>query len=288
MEQNVRFLLDKSFFDSPLSFGDFNLVQIGRRFCLSGSLVAQHVHRKWFELTIITKGRGEIVTNDRTAEVSAGDICLSFPFEIHEIRSDENLEYDFLAFFFDPGETAERFDALPLCARLSESRIIRDERISALLGDAVAEFVTEGDKPMSNELLFGIFTQISVFILRDFGDMKLRENSFSNSEIMCFKIMNYIDTHLYSIKELGSVAEELNYNYSYLSSLFRRTTGSSISDYLHERRMKAAVALLSSAKSVGDVAELLCYQSKFAFSKAFKAKYGRPPSAFKKKRPGQN
>jgi len=84
------------------------------------------------------------------------------------------------------------------------------------------------------------------------------------------------------LQTLQELAPRFNYNYGYLSGLFKRTTGKTLSEYFHHRKMETAKALvLENKKSIGKIAEMLGY-SPYAFSKAFKVEYGVSPKNLQK------
>ena len=74
--------------------------------------------------------------------------------------------------------------------------------------------------------------------------------------------------------------DQFNYNYNYLSALFKKTTGKKISEYYQSRRLETARTLLNSKKKIGEVSEMLNYSSPFAFSKAFKRSFGVSPKQY--------
>lgn len=77
------------------------------------------------------------------------------------------------------------------------------------------------------------------------------------------------------------MATAFNYNYSYLSALFKQTTGESLSAYHRKKKLETAAALLKeNGLGVTQIAELLHYSSPYAFSRAFKAEYGVSPKHF--------
>ena len=98
-------------------------------------------------------------------------------------------------------------------------------------------------------------------------------------------MMNYVDTHIYSIVSLGELAEVFSYNYSYLSDLFHKVTKDSLKNYYQKRRLEVAKRLIQENHlSISQIAELLHYSSIYTFSRAFKEKYGKAPIYFKEKK----
>ena len=281
-----RFHLDKFYLSDPLRLGDWRLFQIGRLFCTEQTVIEKHPHLGWFELTIVTEGRGVVETNDVPVCVGRGDIYLSFPFDFHRIESDrrEPLKYDFFSFRTEDPLLSGELERITRDFQPADRRVIRDEKIAYLIGNAIAE--TEGGGLYASEALQAIFRQAVIYLVRDFREVQVpvRPSSVTRAEEICFRIMHYIDTHLYTMKNLEELAEVTNYSYVYLSHLFTRVTSNSLSHYFRERRLEAARLLLLEGKlQVGEIAELLNYSSVYNFSRSFKERYGVSPRLYRQR-----
>lgn len=277
--------LNKSYFESPLSCGGVSLFQIGRLYCKGEALVPLHIHGDYFELTIVTDGKGIITTNGVPVEVEKGDIYLSLPCESHEIvSSDENpLKYDFFAFLCVEEKKREEFWHIAETYYSPNSRLIHSERIRNLVSNAIAEL--SGDKEYSDELLECIFKEIMIYVIRGFSKIKLEKynRNVTESEILCYRLMNYIDTHIYSLKTLRELEEFTDYSYGYLSAIFRKTTGNSLSEYYRERKLEAArLLIIENRFKATEIAEMLGYSSVYAFSKAFTNRFSLSPREYRK------
>lgn len=284
LENKTLYHFDKHFVNNPLPFGDISLLQIGRRYCKPTEIITAHPHLNWFELTIVTSGKGVVITNGVETQVQSGDIYLSFPCDVHEIRANEKdkLEYDFFSFSCNDRNLKQDLKNITRNYWGSENRIFQDEKISDLIQFAIAEFLAK-NQSYSEQLLTNVFHLILIYLIRNFNDIKRKAAHISQSEILCFQLMNYIDTHIYSLQKLDELAPKFNYNYGYLSGLFKRTTGKTISEYYNHRKMETAKALiLEKKKKIGEIAEMLGYNL-YSFSKAFKAKYGVSPKIFSKR-----
>ena len=277
-----QFHINKYFGRESLQFWDFNLIQIGRLYFSRGEAIKPHKQSDWYELTIITDGEGTVLTNGIETKVGRGAIYLSLPFDTHEIRSSESnpLKYDFITFYTKNEAIApalvEIAKALP-----PDSRVFFDERVSSLVCDALNEFVSE--REFSRELLYSIFNQIMIYIIRAFAGNsdKTRVRNASGADTICYKIMNYIDTHVYTMSGLDEITDELKYNYTYLSALFKKNTGNTILSYYRIKRLEAAKQLiLEGAMNISEIADTLNYSSLYAFSRAFKETYGISPKQF--------
>lgn len=280
-----RYHLDKNYIDDPISFGDLLLFQIGRLHCTEHTVVGMHPHRNWFELTVVTDGAGTVIVGDHADSVSRGDIHLSFPGDFHNIRSDPSspLKYDFLAFYPQAPHLLAHMEEIMQSRLQGDRRIIRDERIRNLLENAIAEINAPSE--FATEILSSALLQIMLYLILDFRtESSVTKRTVSAQEDICYQIMHYIDTHIYTMDSLSELSGWMNYNYSYLSDLFKTVTGDTLQNYYQSRRLRAAQLLLSEGRlKLGEIANLLRYSSIYSFSRAFKDKYGIPPSEYRRK-----
>ncbi|GEM_PF-3322177 len=96
--------------------------------------------------------------------------------------------------------------------------------------------------------------------------------SFVNS------ITRYVEDHYYEPIQLDQLCKMCNYTMSYVSRVFRETTGKSFSEYLMYVRVEKACAMLSSTnKSVGKIAKAVGYSNTSFFFRLFKNCTGMTP-----------
>ena len=267
-------------------FGAIKLYQIGRLFCSPDTIIGTHLHGDCFELTIVTDGEGTVVTNDQRLSVVKGDIYFSFPGDFHDVVTSKTnpLKYDFFAFNTDDPRLKSDLNDV-MCTLNLNTRIFRDDRIGNLVSQALAELSAEEE--YSEEVLACIFLQTVYYIVRwlKLHVSRTRTDDVSNDELLCYRIMNYVDTHVYSITTLGELGAVSNYNYSYLSTTFHTTTKRTLNDYYRSRKLEVARLLLLEGKLNGSqIAEKLNFSSLYSFSKSFKSKFGMSPQAYKKSR----
>lgn len=283
--EDKRYHLNKTFFRDPLTFGDMRLWQIGRMYCTGTTEIPDHVHMDCFELTVVSDGKGIIYTNGVPTKVGRGDIYLSLPCDVHRIRSDmeEPLKYDFFAFLVKGGCFEGDFERLAALYGSPHSRLLHDERIRPLISNAIAEL----DKTYihSHRLLKSIFEQVLIYTVRGFENIPAAvATDVTPAETLCYRLMQYIDTHIYSMNNLEELATVTDYSYGYLSVLFRQTTGRTLADYYREKRMETArLLMLENKLTVTRIAELLGYSSPYALSKAFRNTYGVSPRHYGQK-----
>ncbi len=276
--------LDNLYLKNPLIFRGIAVAQIGRMFCKRDTVVKTHAHTDLFELTVVNDGKGFITTNSTETAVKKGDIHLSLPGDTHKIQSswDEPLRYDFFAFRLTSPPFDEPFRLLSETLSGGEDRIFADERIQDLISHAIGEISSR--LPFSKELLSAIFEEVIVYTLR--GVDKKEKGPLSDKshrEILCYSLMNYIDTHLHTMRSLKELEKVTDYSYGYLSAVFKKTTSESLQGYYRKKKLSAAAKLLREKKlSVTKISEQFNYSSPYAFSKAFKKAFGISPNEYRK------
>lgn len=272
------------FYNDGRKIGAFELFQLGRMLGPNQYPYEAHMQHDYYELTLVNRGEGEIYADEKASYVKEGDIYLSLPFEIHKIIYKENVstDIDFFAFRITDKKLAKTFNSATSSVKLSGNRVYSDRRINNLVGNAIAELEKESE--FSETVLKNIFSLIAVYLLRAINksiSATVSDDSNSN-QVTCYKIMNYIDTNIFSLKSLSEVSETIGYNYSYASTLFKKTTGKSILDYYYNKRLSVAKTLLDENKfKPVKISEMLNYSSYYSFSRAFKQKYGISPRNYK-------
>lgn len=266
-----------------LEAGGIRVAQLGRRFCRPGSVINTHIHLNLFELTIVTEGRAVVTTNNVPLAVKAGDIYLSLPADAHKIESDEKkpLKYDFFAFTCRDPRLQQDMEGIATLCHGADARVFQDGRIAMLISNAIAEL---GQRQADSEaLLDALFRQVMIYTVRGFQTVQSpKSTTATGADILCHKLMNYIDTHIYTLKKLEDLAPLTDYSYGYLSALFKKTTSGTLSDYYHEKKLNTArLLVLGGDHSITEIAEMLNYTSVYAFSKAFSNRYGMSPRNYR-------
>lgn len=126
----------------------------------------------------------------------------------------------------------------------------------------------------------GIKTKKELFALIDEIETELLgQLEGENDDIE--KIEAYIRDNCARDISLHEVADKFNFNYSYLSRLFKKHTRMNFSDYLVYLRMEKAKAYLLSGKyKTDEVAQMVGYNKASYFRELFKRQTGMTPSQY--------
>lgn len=96
------------------------------------------------------------------------------------------------------------------------------------------------------------------------------------------KVLIRIDTDLAVDLSLKTHAKLLNVNASYLSTLFKKETGSSLTDYVNHKRIAQAIFLLNSTNmQIQTIAQFCGIPDVNYFTKVFKKQIGKTPKEYR-------
>lgn len=123
-----------------------------------------------------------------------------------------------------------------------------------------------------------------LLMLMSVGEGQSRSSKLTMSVPQTIRdIRRYLLEHYSEELNLGRLSSQFFLTPSYLSELFRRYTGETITRYLLKIRMeKAAVLLASSEQSLASISEELGYNDYNYFSRLFKRYFGISPAKYRK------
>lgn len=107
-----------------------------------------------------------------------------------------------------------------------------------------------------------------------------KSNVYSRATLKC---MDYIYSNLHMRITLDILASHVKLSPSYLSKLFKKETGHTISEYVSIQKIETAEnMLLYSDYTAAEIAEILAFPSQSYFTECFRKRVGTTPSKYKK------
>lgn len=274
---------NNAFSYNPLPCGDYLLYQVGEMFCKDDAIITPHI-QTCFEVTFVVDGKGEIFAS-KGEKISTGDCFFSIIDEKHAINSEKEnpLRFHFLGFTPLPATLGEKYvSIIEKHIEDKEKRVISLPHIHEDLDNILSE-IKEIDF-LSRESVSLSISKILIEIIRAYAPQKGRNISeeIDTDSMLVYRIIDYLDENIYTIKTLNELEDEFNYSYNYLSSVFSRTTNFSINEYYLKLKMGRAMEFLQKGISVTAVSEKLNYSSIHNFSRAFKKYFGVNPKDVEK------
>lgn len=249
------------------------------------------------EITYVVSGEGFLYTDDTAMRVGRGDIQVVSKGKRHRLIASpqDNLRYVCLGFDF----TELRRDFEPIiafyqnapCFTLSSEGDIRIlfEMLIREFYAHMSERTTDTACPATeafDSVLESLIKLILVKVYRTFsayGEKAVPNNGRKGVGSTVYRITQYIDTNLYSVKTVREIAVALNFTENYLSHVFKKSMGISLTSYIMKKRLEAACMLLShKTLSLTEISALMQFDSVQSLSRAFKKEYGLSPSQYRK------
>lgn len=235
-------------------FSDFIPVNAGYQCCDPGYGYGPTV-RDYYTIHYIEKGKGIYKSINGEHEVNAGEAFLIRPGEMAYYEADKENPWDYIWIGFK-GKFSEKFYDLP--------DILKPD------GTLFAEIKSLPETMLEERLCAIIF--------------RLYCNLFENITEPDFvgKVMGVINAKYMDDIKISDIADELNLNRKYLSSLFKKKTGITMQEFLIRKRLTEGKKLLEKGYNVSEAAVLSGYKDAFGFSKAFSAFFGKSPKSLRK------
>ncbi len=143
--------------------------------------------------------------------------------------------------------------------KVSSEFALKIERLSSLSENA----------PLMREM-FGTYCRL------------VRKHSFKKFSLVVQRTILIINSDLSANLSLSSLAEKQNVSPGYLSTIFSKETGKTLSEYIRERRIKHAAHLLSTTHLQVQTIALHCgIMDMQYFSKIFKKQMGKTPKEYR-------
>lgn len=119
-------------------------------------------------------------------------------------------------------------------------------------------------------------------IIRHYRDL-VQENRCTNYSAVTSKAIRYIQSHLYEKCTLQQIAKAIPLSPEYLSAVFRRETGLTVTEFTLQEKINEAASILELGElTVTQVSDLMGFCNTSYFCRVFKARKGVPPSAFRR------
>lgn len=141
-------------------------------------------------------------------------------------------------------------------------------------------YIRRIDLCRSIEEMRAVHKDMFTFFTHKMADLK-KASVFSKPVVQC---LDYIHYHLHEKITVRILADYVGLFPSYLSTLFAKETGVSVSRYIMEQRLETAKNMLKfSEYSCPEIAAILAFSSQSHFIKVFKEKEGLTPKAYRNK-----
>lgn len=223
-----------------------------------------------YSIALVTEGVGVLHTSLGNHDLKKGSLFFTFSAKPYFIENIENLKYIYISFI------GQRIVALQERLHITYNSPVFDG--FDFLIDLWMETLVRSKETNTDLFCEGLLLYSLAFICN-----KDEETVAPQKKNGILLVKEYVDSN-YTDKTLTltTVSEKFSYNHKYLSHAFRNLVRAKFSQYLRDRRLSHAEALLKNGVSnINDVAELSGFSDPIYFSKLFKQRYGVSPKKYK-------
>ena len=139
-------------------------------------------------------------------------------------------------------------------------------------------YIRKFDACKSYDELRAVHKDMFTFFTHKMSEIK-KESVYSKQILLC---MDYIFYHLHEKITVDELATNVELNPSYLSTLFKKETGKTISEYILVQKIDTAKNMLKySDYTYSEIASILAFSSQSHFSNQFKKLTGQTPKVYR-------
>ncbi len=282
MADFVKFHFDNIFYEKPMLFSPYSIIQVGDIDTYSGFRCQKHIQIA-DEITYIVSGKANILCGDKTYFCKAGDLIFNPKGSAHAIDSADghSLRYYYIAFDITDKSSPCEQKLYQFFKSAGADKAESDRSVPHTFHDIF--FNLYGEDAFSHTVVTDSIRKLLIYTLRSLegkaNSIYVPDVRFGKKHTVS-KICSFLDSNVEDISALKKLPEKFGYSYSHISSFFSKSIGLSLKDYFLMSRHKRECDLLRGGVSVTSVAERMGYSSIHVFSKAFSAREGISPSAY--------
>lgn len=158
-------------------------------------------------------------------------------------------------------------------------------RVAARNGDVPPFHIDKLSSAFAHKIEATISTNAGMALMKEMVRkycLLVKNHSMKGYSLLIRKVLTQIDYDLTADLGLKNLAAQLNVNPSYLSTLFKKETGSTLTEYVNQKRIEHAVFLLnSSSLQIQMIAQYSGIPDVNYFTKTFKKIIGITPKEYR-------
>jgi YesN/AraC family two-component response regulator len=245
------------------------------------------------EFLFVHRGQGRVIVNQQTYDIKPGMLFFFQPFQLHKVHVEvsQQIPYERSILHFDPisqGKNLHSFPGLNTLFYRLQNGIYENQAFD--LSDRF-HYISEMVDTFNQSILTNNWEEDSqLFLMQILSCIRLNTKELSNSlqhnKLRSLRysetIMKWIEEHYMESFDLEKLSAELHLSKPYVSRIFKRETGSNLTEYLTVRRIKQACHLLQMTDdSVELIGEQVGIGNVSYFIHLFKKTIGTTPHQYR-------
>lgn len=257
-----------------------------------GPSVKIHWHT-YIEMLYVISGSAIITIDSEKFHAGAGDFLIINSHEAHASEYFDHIPTEILVIQFEPtvinpalGSVFESGYMVPFLQKeVRYSKYIKlpdNSGLKTLLIEILDEFA--GKNPGYELCVKGNIYKAFSWLIRNSHITLPRDNSFKTSDLLRLKdLMEYIESNYHEEISNETASRLACMSYHHFCRYFKKATGRTFIEYLNYIRLcEAEKLLLTTCKSISEIALKVGFPSVSYFNRLFRKEKGLAPLAFKK------
>lgn len=247
----------------------------GREHCEKGQITGP-IMRTQYLFCYVVSGRGAFrARTNKMNPVTAGQGFLVFPDQVTTFVADKEDPWDYLWFAFDGTEVPGIISDIGF----TEKYPVFTDAEGGCLKEIVANLVEVYQNDRNDKYnVLSLFYSIMAYMQTSTSPRRLGEASYVE------KALDYIHHNFVYRIRIEDISRYVGLDRTYLFKLFVKNIGTAPQEYLIRYRLEHAVDMLQQSRlSTSQIAASCGFRDAPSFCKHFKARYGVPPLAYRKK-----
>ncbi len=250
-------------------------------------------HNFW-EMVYIDKGEAIITSDNTEFSLKQGELYFHRPGEFHKIRANGKTAPNVcVATFVCTSPTMKMFERKKIPLPENSKSLFRnflDEAQNAFefpfFDSNNGQLRPRTNSPLGSQQLVRIYLEtLLIFLLRDEDAMGHAPLLFQTKESMenhiMVQIIDYLESKIYSDICISDVCKAVRYGKTYVSTLFKETTGFSIMQYYTMLKISESKRMIrENLGNISEIAYRLGFNDPRYFSRSFKRITGMTPTEY--------
>ena len=256
------------------SSDDFSLYEMGRYDSVPGYSYERIISKRSI-IHFVTAGKGFLELDGVRHDVHAGQAFI-IPEDIHAYyRADDEEPWNYIWLHVGGPKLPVIYKKAGISA---ENPIFTPEKDWDKIVELLRDILDNYDKEY-----YCLGNLYKIFYFMTENSVNKEKPDIEPSLVYIKNVLGYIKIKYSEPIKIEHIAYACGLNRSYLTRLFKMSTGYTLQEYLTIYRMKKAMKMLvETPKSIQEIAFAVGYGDTFTFSKAFKRQYGKSPSTYRK------
>ncbi|MFD0676133.1 MULTISPECIES: AraC family transcriptional regulator [unclassified Paenibacillus] len=255
------------------------------------------------EIIYVHEGCGHVVLNQQRYIIQPGTLLYYKPYQQHQVQMNINAENPYIRsmFLFEPALLWDYFKPFDFLVRFIETlwknshspqvvQVPNPAEVSDYFSGVAARFGQRSNASYSMEENTLVLLQILHYLQQVYEHSNRRLGGSTGPHIEYYErispaikqILDWVEGHFSDKFELQTLARLVHLSPNHLSYLFRKETGTALSEYITSRRLRQAAMMLKlTEQPIRSIGVEVGFDNFSYFCKVFKEKFGITPSSYR-------